>query len=48
MAAGIGHRQPVIGVVGDPADHRIVGGAVGETDDAGGKGEQIEQADHGQ
>ena len=48
MAAGIGDREPVIGVVGDPAHHRIVGGAVGETDDAGGKGEQIEQADHGQ
>ncbi len=48
VAAGIGDREPVMGVVGDPAHHRIVGGAVGEADDAGGKGEQIEQADHGQ
>ncbi len=48
MAAGIGHRQPVIGVIGDPAHHRIVGGAIGETDDAGGEGEQVEQPDHRQ
>jgi hypothetical protein len=48
MAAGIRHRQPVIGVIGDPAHHRIVGGAIGETDDAGGKGEQVEQPDHRQ
>ena len=37
-----------MGMVGDPAHHRIVGGAVGEPDDAGGKGEQVEQADHGE
>ena len=48
VAARVGHRQPVIGVIGDPPHHRIVGGAVGETDDAGGKGEQVEQADHRQ
>ena len=27
---------------------RVVGGAIGETDDACGEGEQIEQADHGE
>jgi len=48
MAAGIGDRQPVIGMVGDAAHHGIVGGAVGETDDAGGQREQVEQPDHGQ
>ena len=36
------------GVVGDAADHGIVGVAVGEADDAGGKGEQVEQPDHGE
>ena len=46
MAARIGHRQPVIGMVGDAAHHGVIGGAVGETDNAGGKGEQVEQADH--
>ena len=35
-------------MIGDPAHHGIVGGAVGETDDAGGKGEQVEQPDHRQ
>jgi hypothetical protein len=48
MAAGIGHRQPVMGMIGDPAHHRIVGSAVGEADDAGGEGEQVEQPDHRQ
>ena len=48
VAAGIGHREPVIGMIGDPAHHRIVGGAIGETDDAGGEGEQVEQPDHRQ
>ena len=35
-------------MIGDAAHHGIVGGAVGEADDAGGKGEQVEQADHRQ
>ena len=48
MALRVGHRQPVIGVIGDAAHHGVVGGAVGEADDAGGKGEQVEQADHGE
>ena len=48
MAARIGHGQAVIGMIGDPAHHGIVGAAVGETDDAGGKGEQIEQPNHGE
>ena len=48
MAARIGDREPVIGVVGDAAHDGIVGGAVGEADDAGGKGEQVEQPDHGE
>ena len=43
---GIRDRQPVIGMIGDVAHHRVVGGTVGETDDARGKREQIEQADH--
>ena len=48
VAPRIGDRQPVIGMVGDAAKHGIVGGAVGETDDAGGQREQVEQPDHGQ
>ncbi len=48
MTAGIGDRQPVIGLIGDATRHRIVGGAVGETDNAGGEGEQVEQPDHRQ
>ncbi len=48
MAARVGHCQPVIGMVGDAPHHGVVGGAVGEADDAGGKGEQVEQADHRQ
>ena len=35
-------------MIGDPAHDRIVGGAIGETDDAGGEGEQVEQPDHRQ
>ncbi len=35
-------------MIGDAAHHRVVGGTVGETDDARGKREQIEQADHRQ
>ena len=37
--------EAVIGMVGDAAHHRIIGSAVGEADDAGGKGEQVEQPD---
>ena len=48
VPAGIGDRKPVEGAVGDPALHRIVGGAVGEADDAGGEREQAEQPDHGE
>ena len=48
MAARVGDGEAVEGVVGDAAHHGIVGLAVGEADDAGGKGEQIEQADHRQ
>ncbi len=36
-----------MGVIGDAAHHGVVGGAIGEADDAGSEGEQIEQADHG-
>ena len=45
MAARVGHRQPVKGMVGDAPHHRVVGGAVGEADDAGGESEQVEHAD---
>ena len=48
VAAGIGDREPVIGVVGDAGHDGIVGGAVGKADNARGKGEQVEQADHGE
>ncbi len=48
MALRVGHGQTVMGVIGDAAHHGVVGGAVGETDDTGGKGEQVEQADHGE
>ena len=48
MPARIGHRQAVIGMIGDPAHHGIIRRAVGEADDAGGKGEQAEQPDHGE
>ena len=48
MAAGIGDRQAIEGVIGDRAHDRIVRNAVGEADDAGGKGEQVEQPDHRQ
>ena len=47
MAARIGHRQPVEGMIGDSRDHGIVGGAVGEAGDSGGEGEQAEQPDGG-
>jgi hypothetical protein len=48
MAAGVGDREAVIGEIGDAPDHRIVGRAIGETNDSGRKSKQIEQADHRQ
>ena len=48
VAPGIGDGEPVMGMVGDAAHHGIIGLAIGETDDAGGEGEQIEQPDHRQ
>ena len=48
MAAGVGDRQSVIGMIGNAAHHRVVGGAVGKADDSGGIGEQVEQPDHRQ
>ena len=45
MTARVGDRQPVIGVIGDPARHRVVGGTIGEANDSGGEGEQVEQPD---
>src|SRR5580700_1428318 len=41
-------REPVESVIGDAAHHGIIGLAIGKADDAGGKGEQAEQADHRQ
>ncbi len=48
VAAGIGDREAVIGMIGDAADDGIVGGAIGETNNSGGKSEQVEQPDHRQ
>ena len=48
VAAGIGDREAVEGVIGNRAHDRIVRDAVGETDDAGRKREQVEQPDHRQ
>ena len=48
VAARVGDREAVEGMIGDPPHHRIVGAAVGEADDAGGEGEQVEQPDHGE
>jgi hypothetical protein len=48
MTAGVGDREPVIGVIGNAADHRIVGAAIGEADNSGGKRKQVEQPDHRQ
>ena len=48
MTAGVGDRQPVIGMIGDAARHRIVGGTIGEANNSGGESEQVEQPDHGQ
>ena len=47
MAARVGDGDPVISEIGDAADDGVVGRTVGKADDAGGKGKQIEQADHG-
>ena len=41
VAARVGDREAVEGMIGDRLHQRIVGGAVGEADDAGGKGEQV-------
>ena len=46
IAALIGDRQTVEGMIGDPAHHRIIHGPVGEPDDPGRKGEQVEQPNH--
>ena len=48
VTAGVGDRQPVIGMIGDAARDRIVGGTIGEANDSGGEGEQVEQPDHRQ
>ena len=48
MTAGVGDREAVIGEIGDAADDRIVGRAIGETNDSGRESEQVEQADHRQ
>ena len=48
VAARVGDREAIKSMIGDPAHHRIVGRAIGKTNHAGGKGEQIEQADHRQ
>jgi len=48
VTARVGDREPVIGLIGDAAHHRVVGGAIGETNDAGSEREQIEQPDHRQ
>ncbi|MEY9117717.1 hypothetical protein ABIE86_006449 [Bradyrhizobium diazoefficiens] len=48
MAARIGHGQPVEAMIGDTTHDWIVETAVGEADDAGSEGEQVEQADHRQ
>ncbi len=48
MAARVGDRQPVIGMIGDAARHRVVGGTIGEANNSGRESEQVEQPDHGQ
>ena len=48
MPSGVGDRQPVMGMIGDAAHHRIIDAAIREADDAGGEGEQAEQPDHGE
>ena len=48
VAAGVGDRQPVMGMIGDPPHDRVVGGTIGETNNSGGESEQVEQPDHRQ
>ncbi|OIQ67548.1 hypothetical protein GALL_508710 [mine drainage metagenome] len=48
MTAGVGDREAVIGEIRDATDDRIVGRAIGETNDPGRESEQAEQADHRQ
>ena len=48
MPPGVGDRQPVMGMIGDAAHHRIIDAAIREADDAGGEGKQAEQPDHGE
>ena len=48
VTAGVGDGKAVIGMVDDAAHDRIVGGTIGEADDAGGIGEQAEQPEHSQ
>ena len=48
VAAGIGDREAIEGVIGNRAHDRIIRDAVGETDDAGRTREQVEQPDHRQ
>ena len=42
MTTRVGDREAVMGMIGDPAGHRVVGAAIGETNDAGSEGEQAE------
>jgi hypothetical protein len=48
VTAGVGDRQPVMGMIGDAARDRIVGGTIGKANNSGGEGEQVDQPDHGQ
>ena len=48
MTARVGDREAVMGMIGDAARHRIVGAAIGETNDAGSESEQAEQPDRRQ
>jgi hypothetical protein len=48
VTAGVGDGESVMGMIGDPAHDGVVRGPIGETDDACGEREQIEQPDHRQ
>jgi hypothetical protein len=48
MTTRIGDREAVMGMIGDPARHGVVGASIRETDDAGCEREQTEQPDHRQ
>ncbi len=48
MAAGVGDCEAIIGLIGDPPHDRVVGATIGETNNAGGESEQVEQSDHRQ